>query len=93
LTQLPLADRWGELGEQLADPPADVIADATHAVRIGVGRVVPLPVLIALAWEDRAGLAATHRHDSVRATNRGDPHKASGSTPGSSAMNRTPAYE
>ena len=38
-----------DLGEQLAHALADVVADPAHAVEVGVGRVVDLPVLVALA--------------------------------------------
>ena len=42
------------------DPARDVVADATHPVEVGVGGVVELPVLVALAGVDRARVAAAH---------------------------------
>src|SRR5690606_6630475 len=43
---------------------ADVVSDAAHGGGVLTGGVVELPVLIALAGEDRAGVAASHRdHD------------------------------
>ena len=55
-------------GEQLGDEPldagVDLVADPAHRLDVLPGRVVELPVLVALARVDRAGVAAAHRdHD------------------------------
>jgi hypothetical protein len=43
----------------------DVVADRPHHLDALPGRVVEFPVLVALAEEDRAGIAAAHRDDHI----------------------------
>src|SRR5438128_2557999 len=58
----PAAD---ETGDQLLDARPDFVADhADHLDRLA-GRVGELPVLVAFAGEDRAGVAAAHGDDDV----------------------------
>ena len=47
------------------DAAADLVADRADGVDAEAGGVVELPVLVALAGEDRAGVAAAHRDDDV----------------------------
>src|SRR4051812_44665619 len=54
-------DRGGELAQQAPHAPADVLADASHAVEVGVGGVCDLPVLVALAGIDQVRVTAAHR--------------------------------
>jgi hypothetical protein len=56
-----------ELGQQRADPHVDVVDDAADLLDVLALRVGDGPVLVALAREDGAGLAAAHRHDDVAA--------------------------
>src|SRR3954454_12381735 len=57
------------VGEELADerphPPVDLVPDPAHRRDVLARRVVELPVLVALARVDRAGIAATHRDHNV----------------------------
>ena len=62
---LSSADRNVEAAEQLADAATDLVADRPHRVDALAGGVVELPVLVALAREERAGVAAAHRDDDV----------------------------
>src|SRR5579864_451613 len=50
-----------QLGRELPHAPVDVVADPAHRLEVLAGRVLELPVEVALAREDRAGVAATHR--------------------------------
>ena len=53
-----------KLGHQPLHALVDLVADHTHRLDILAGRIVELPVLVALAGIDRAGVAAPHRdHD------------------------------
>ena len=54
-----------EFVEQAADPLFDVVADRADRVDGLAGRVGQVPVLVALAGEERAGVAAAHRDDDV----------------------------
>src|SRR5690606_20480635 len=52
--------RWNQLLQQFYDVGADAVADGPHRLdplACGVGQV---PVQVALAWEERAGVAAPH---------------------------------
>ena len=59
-----------EVGDQLLDPATDLVADRPHRVDVPARRVVEDPVLVALAREERALVAATHRDHDV-----GDVHR------------------
>src|SRR5664280_2125598 len=50
---------------QVTNPPIDVIDDRADFLDGLPGRVFELPVEIALAGIDRAGIATTHGHDDV----------------------------
>ena len=54
-----------ERSEQLDDMGLDVFADRADNLERLICRVGDLPVLIALARIDRAGVAATHRDDHI----------------------------
>jgi len=41
-------------------PVADLVANSSHSLDWLPGRVGEVPVLVALAWEDRAGVPATY---------------------------------
>src|SRR5215217_1490276 len=56
------ADCLCELGEQSLHAASDVVANSPDAVEIGVGGVVDIPVLVAFAGVDRAGVAAHRDH-------------------------------
>src|SRR5690625_357093 len=56
----------GQFGDEASDSALDVVSDGAHGVDALPGGVVELPVLVALAGEDRAGIAAPHRDDHVR---------------------------
>src|SRR5690606_24280585 len=58
------------LGQQCFDPATDVVADGTHRVEALPGRVVELPVFVALTREVGADVAATHRDDDIRVLHR-----------------------
>ena len=47
---------WDQLAQQLLDAGVEVVADAAHHLDRLAGRVLELPVLIALARVDRAGI-------------------------------------
>ena len=47
------------------DARVDLVADPAHRLEVLPGRVVELPVLVALARVDRARVAAAHRDDDV----------------------------
>src|SRR3954470_20825873 len=49
-----------QLGDQLLDPALDLVPDRANAVEVVAGRVVKIPVEVALAGEDRAHVAAAH---------------------------------
>jgi ArsR family transcriptional regulator len=53
---LPLAGRRVQLGQEPADPAVDLVADPTDLLDGLAGGVLELPVLIALARVDRAGV-------------------------------------
>src|SRR6476659_1249957 len=57
---------WLHLGQQRPDTLEDLIADLAHGRQVLAGRVLELPVLVALARIDRAGVAAAHRDHHVR---------------------------
>src|SRR5688572_4219943 len=57
-----------ELGEQPADPAFDVVPNRPNVVDAAAGRVVELPVEVAAAGKDRAGITAAHRDDDVGGT-------------------------
>src|SRR5918996_1221125 len=69
----PLVRRSVALGDELADQSlhalVELVADPPHRLEVLAGRVVELPVLVALARVDRAGVAAAHRDHDV-----GGPH-------------------
>src|SRR5688572_9017286 len=54
-----------QLGEQLSDPALNVVADGTDVLDTPAGRIVKLPVEVALAGEERTCVAASHRDDDV----------------------------
>src|SRR5687768_11160948 len=62
-----------ELGEEDADAALDLVPDRAHRVNAPAVRVVKLPVLVALAGIERAGIAAAHGDDDV-----GGPHRLLG---------------
>jgi hypothetical protein len=49
-----------QLAQELLDAGVDVVADAAHHLDRLAGRVLELPVLIALARIDRTGISTTH---------------------------------
>jgi hypothetical protein len=53
-------------GEQAGDTPADLVADRPYGFDTLPGRVVQLPVQVALAGEGRAGVTAAHGDHHVR---------------------------
>jgi hypothetical protein len=59
--------RWclDELGEQGLDPLIDLIDDGSHLIDREAGGVGELPVQVAFARIDRAGVAAAHGDDDV----------------------------
>src|SRR5580698_1396258 len=56
----------GEVVQQGGYLRSDLVADGPDASEIQVGRVGQVPVDVALAWVDGAGVAATHGDDDVR---------------------------
>ena len=62
-----------DLRDQGLDAGPDLVADRAYGVHALAGRVVELPVLVALAREDRTGVAAAHRDHHV-----GLPHRVGG---------------
>src|SRR5918994_5489302 len=54
------------LAEQRLHALLDLVADPAHTLEVRVGRIVELPILVALAGVDRAGVAAPHRDHGVR---------------------------
>ena len=65
LTRLQSSARCGDLIEEFAHPLLDLVADRADGVDVVAGGVVELPVLVALAREERAGVAAAHGDDDV----------------------------
>ena len=63
--RLTQVGRHLQLGEQAADPALDLVADRAHRLDALARRVLELPVEVALAREDRAGVAAAHGDDDV----------------------------
>src|SRR6476620_1641467 len=55
----------GEGSDEVLDPGLDLVADGADGGDALAGRVLEFPVLVALAREDRAGVAAAHRDDDV----------------------------
>src|SRR5437870_13386805 len=51
---------WQKLSQQGADAGADLVADLAYHLDRLPGRVGQVPVFVALAGEDRAGVAAAH---------------------------------
>src|SRR5215203_6190545 len=49
----------------MLDAKPDLVSNRSHGGDIASGGVVELPVLVALAWEQRASIAASHRDDDV----------------------------
>ena len=54
-----------EAADEDLDAAADLVADRADGVDAEAGGVVELPVLVALAGEQRAGVTAAHRDDDV----------------------------
>src|SRR5262249_47182868 len=54
------AVRRDELGQQWPDPPVDLIADRADSGQVEARGVGQVPVFVALARVDRAGVAAAH---------------------------------
>src|SRR5690606_24767258 len=59
-----------ELAGESLDACSDLIADRTHRLDALPGRVVELPIFVALSGEEGAGVAAAHRDDDVRGLHR-----------------------
>jgi hypothetical protein len=59
-----------QVGDERTDAGVDVVADAPDDLERLAGGVVELPVEVALAGEDRAGIAAAHRDDDVAGLHR-----------------------
>ena len=59
------ASTSGEGGQEHFHPCPDLVADRPDRLDVLAGRVVELPVLIALAGVERAGVAAAHGDDDV----------------------------
>jgi hypothetical protein len=57
-----------ELFDEAADAAFDLVAERADAVEVPAGRVVEVPVLVAGAGEDGAGVATTHGDDDVCGT-------------------------
>src|SRR3954470_6682562 len=54
----------GEVGDQRVDARGDLVAYFADGLQVLAGRVLELPVLVALARIDGAGVSAAHRdHD------------------------------
>src|SRR5699024_9294064 len=51
----------GGFGDEVADAGSDLVMDGVHRVELKSCGVVQLPVLVAFAGEDRAGVATAHR--------------------------------
>src|SRR5439155_6705499 len=56
---------WRHLRQQRLDTLPDLVADFAHGSEALAGRVLELPVLVALARIDRAGVPAAHRDHGV----------------------------
>src|SRR4249919_2323750 len=56
---------WRQLGQQRPDTLGDLVAYLAHPCQVLAGRVLELPVLVALARIDGAGVAAAHRDHCV----------------------------
>src|SRR4029453_17461027 len=67
----PLARFGDEFSEELLNPAVDLVADAADDLDGLAGGVLELPVLIALARIDRAGIATAHGDDHIRGLDRG----------------------
>lgn len=59
------SDRWPESGDKFFNAPADFIADRAYSTEALPGRVVELPVKVALAGEEGAGVATAHGDDNI----------------------------
>ena len=59
------ADVELQAADEDLDATADLVTDRAHGGDPEPGRVVELPVLVALAGEDRAGVTAAHRDDDI----------------------------
>src|SRR3954451_6015710 len=57
--------RWRDLVDERADALGDLVADAAHCLQVLAGRILELPVLVALARIDRARVSAAHRDHGV----------------------------
>ena len=56
---------WDELPEECGDPLGDLVADGSYLVDWLAGGIGEIPVQVALARVDRAGVAAAHGDDGV----------------------------
>ena len=54
-----------KLGHQPLNALVDLVADHAHRLDVLPGGIVEIPVLVALAGIDRAGIAAAHRDHGV----------------------------
>src|SRR5690349_19625456 len=61
----PAERRTSELADEVLDPAPDLVADRSHRIDALTSRVVEDPVLVALAGEVGAGVAAAHRDHHV----------------------------
>src|ERR1035437_588002 len=55
-----------QLREQRLDAVVNLVADPAHRRERFAGRIFEVPVQVALAWIERAGIAAAHGDDHVR---------------------------
>lgn len=62
------SERGEKVTHQCRDSRPEVVTNSAHYVNRLTCRVGQVPVLVALAGEDRAGITATHRDNHVRAT-------------------------
>src|SRR5213076_1187357 len=65
-TQWAVRPIWSSIPGQLGHAARDVVANLAHLFEAEADRVDNVPVDVTLAWKDRAGIAAAHRHDDVR---------------------------
>src|SRR4029453_9181024 len=63
---VPLGAGGDQRAKELLDAGVDVVADAADDLDRLAGRVLELPVLIALARVDRAGIPTAHGDDHIR---------------------------
>src|SRR5436190_23574513 len=60
-----IASVWSKVGQQRLNTLRDLVAYLAHGCQVLAGRVLELPILVALARIDRAGVAAAHRDHRV----------------------------